>query len=155
MAVVGLPPEKQPLGFGALIGGGKVLAGSNIGGIAETLEMLDFCAEHGLAAKIETIGVHEADAAYDRVVAGEVHFRAVIDTSTSPTPPRDERGAPAVPPGLLGGRRTGRPPLRVAEARWVAGGVPCPGARGRGSGWRLGGDRGGPHRPELRAPRAG
>ena len=82
MAVVGLPPEKQPLGFGALIGGGKVLAGSNIGGIAETQEMLDFCAEHGLAAKIETIGVDEADAAYDRVVAGEVHFRAVIDTAT-------------------------------------------------------------------------
>ncbi len=82
MAVVGLPPEKQPLGFGALIGGGKVLAGSNIGGIAETQEMLDFCAEHGLAAKIETIGVDEADAAYDRVVAGDVHFRAVIDTAT-------------------------------------------------------------------------
>ncbi|MDN6302203.1 MAG: zinc-binding dehydrogenase, partial [Brachybacterium sp.] len=82
MAVVGLPPEKQPVGFGSLIGGGKVLAGSNIGGIAETQEMLDFCAEHGLAAKIEVIGVHEADAAYDRVVAGDVHFRAVIDTAT-------------------------------------------------------------------------
>ncbi|MGO1896607.1 MAG: alcohol dehydrogenase, partial [Brachybacterium sp.] len=57
-------------------------AGSNIGGIAETQEMLDFCAEHGLAAKIEVIGVQDADAAYDRVVAGDVHFRAVIDTST-------------------------------------------------------------------------
>ncbi|MGP9539287.1 NAD(P)-dependent alcohol dehydrogenase [Brachybacterium sp. AOP43-C2-M15] len=82
MAVVGLPPAKQPLGFGSLIGGGKVLAGSNIGGIAETQEMLDFCAEHGIAAKIETIGVDGADAAYDRVVAGDVHFRAVIDTAT-------------------------------------------------------------------------
>ena len=39
-------------------------------------------AEHGLAAKIEVIGVGEADAAYDRVVAGDVHFRAVIDTAT-------------------------------------------------------------------------
>ena len=59
-----------------------MLAGSNIGGIAETQEMLDFCAEHGIAAKIETISVDEADATYDRVVAGDVHFRAVIDTAT-------------------------------------------------------------------------
>ena len=82
MAVVGLPPQKQPLSFGSVIGGGKVLAGSNIGGIAETQEMLDFCAEHGIAAQIETIGIHEADAAYERVVAGEVFFRVVIDTAT-------------------------------------------------------------------------
>jgi len=82
MAVVGLPPEQQPLGFGSLIGGGKVLAGSNIGGIAETQEMLDFCAEHGIAAKIEVIGVADADVTYDRVVDGDVHFRAVIDTAT-------------------------------------------------------------------------
>lgn len=82
MAVVGLPPAPQTLGFGSLIGGGKVLAGSNIGGIAETQEMLDFCAEHGIAAQIETVGVDEVDAAYDRVVAGEVYFRVVIDTAT-------------------------------------------------------------------------
>ncbi|MCT1550277.1 NAD(P)-dependent alcohol dehydrogenase [Brevibacterium casei] len=82
MAVVGLPPEKQELSFGSLIGGGKVLAGSNIGGIAETQEMLDFCAEHGIAAQIETIGITEADSTYDRVVAGEVYFRAVIDIAT-------------------------------------------------------------------------
>jgi len=82
MAVVGLPPQKQPLSFGSVIGGSKVLAGSNIGGIAQTQEMLDFCAEHGIAAQIETIGVDEADAAYERVVAGEVFFRVVIDTAT-------------------------------------------------------------------------
>ena len=82
MAVVGLPPAAQSLHFGALIGGRKVLTGSNIGGIAETQEMLDFCAEHGIGAQIETIGIDEVDAAYDRVVAGEVFFRAVIDTST-------------------------------------------------------------------------
>jgi uncharacterized zinc-type alcohol dehydrogenase-like protein len=82
MAVVGLPPEKQPLGFGALIVGSKVIAGSNIGGIRETQEMLDFCAEHGLGSWIETIGVDEVDAAYDRVVAGDVQFRFVIDTET-------------------------------------------------------------------------
>ncbi|MEE1649807.1 NAD(P)-dependent alcohol dehydrogenase [Brachybacterium sp. J144] len=82
MAVVGLPPAKQQLSFGTLIGGGRVLAGSNIGGIAETQEMLDFCAEHGFGAEIEVVGVDEVDATYDRVVAGEVFFRAVIDTST-------------------------------------------------------------------------
>ncbi|MGP9844188.1 NAD(P)-dependent alcohol dehydrogenase [Brachybacterium sp. 107] len=82
VAVVGLPPQKQPLSFGSVIGGSKVLAGSNIGGIAQTQEMLDFCAEHGIAAQIETIGVDEADAAYERVVAGEVFFRVVIDTAT-------------------------------------------------------------------------
>ncbi|WP_114855692.1 NAD(P)-dependent alcohol dehydrogenase [Brachybacterium sp. YJGR34] len=82
MAVVGLPPEPQSLGFGSLIGDNKVLAGSNIGSIAETQEMLDFCAEHGLAATVETIGVDGVDAAYDRVVAGDVAFRVVIDIAS-------------------------------------------------------------------------
>lgn len=44
--------------------------------------MLDFCAEHGFGAQIETVGIDEVDATYDRVVDGEVYFRAVIDTST-------------------------------------------------------------------------
>ena len=44
--------------------------------------MLDFCAEHDLGARIEKIGVQDVDAAYDRVVAGDVQFRFVIDTST-------------------------------------------------------------------------
>ena len=82
MAVVGLPPAPQSLPFGSIIGGGKVIAGSNIGGIAETQEMLDFCAEHGFGAQVETIGVAEVESAYDRVVNGEVFFRAVIDPST-------------------------------------------------------------------------
>lgn len=82
MAVVGLPPEAQALRFGSLIGGRKVLTGSNIGGIAETQEMLDFCAKHGFGARIEKIGVNDVDAAYDRVVAGDVKFRFVIDTAT-------------------------------------------------------------------------
>lgn len=82
MAVVGLPPEQQKLGFGSLIMGSKVLTGSNIGGIRETQEMLDFCAEHGFGAHIEKIGVNDVDAAYDRVVAGDVQFRFVIDTAT-------------------------------------------------------------------------
>ena len=82
MAVVGAPPQAMEVRAGSLIGGGKVLTGSNIGGIPETQEMLEFCAEHGLAARIETIGVDEVDAAYDRVVDGDVMFRFVLDTAT-------------------------------------------------------------------------
>ncbi|MBP3089041.1 NAD(P)-dependent alcohol dehydrogenase [Corynebacterium sp. sy017] len=82
MSVVGLPPEQLGVSMGSLIMGGKVLTGSNIGGIKETQEMLDFCAQHSLGAKIEKISVDEVDAAYDRVVAGDVKFRFVIDTST-------------------------------------------------------------------------
>lgn len=82
MSVVGLPPEALSLRLNRLVGGGKVLTGNNIGGIAETQEMLDFCAEHGLGAVIEKVGVDEVDAAYERVVAGDVKFRFVIDTAT-------------------------------------------------------------------------
>lgn len=82
MSVVGLPPEKLPLGLGSVIMGDKALTGSNIGGIRETQEMLDFCAEHGIGAMIEKIGVDEVDDAYDRVVSGDVKFRFVIDTET-------------------------------------------------------------------------
>lgn len=82
MSVVGLPPEEMGIHMNRLIGGGKVLTGNNIGGIAETQEMLDFCAEHGIGAVIEKISVDEVDAAYDRVVAGDVKFRFVIDTAT-------------------------------------------------------------------------
>ena len=82
MSVVGLPPEKLPLALGSVIMGDKALTGSNIGGIRETQEMLDFCAQHGIGAMIEKVGVDEVDAAYDRVIAGDVKFRFVIDTET-------------------------------------------------------------------------
>lgn len=82
MSIVGLPPEALKVSAGSLIGGGKVLTGSNIGSIAETQDMLDFCAAHGLGAVIEKIDVSDVDQAYDRVVAGDVRFRFVIDTAT-------------------------------------------------------------------------
>lgn len=82
LSVVGLPPEELGLHLGSLVGGGKVLTGNNIGGIAETQEMLDFCAEHGIGAVIEKISVDQIDAAYERVIAGDVQFRVVIDTAT-------------------------------------------------------------------------
>ena len=79
---VGLPEHPVELKLGGLVGQRRVLAGSQIGGIAETQEMLDFCAEHGIAAQVEVIGGEDINAAYDRVVASNVRYRFVIDTST-------------------------------------------------------------------------
>ncbi|WP_030529614.1 NAD(P)-dependent alcohol dehydrogenase [Phycicoccus jejuensis] len=79
---VGLPPAPYEIPPGALIGGNRAVAGSQIGGIAETQEMLDFCAEHGIAATIEVVDAADVDAVWDRVVDGDVRYRAVIDTST-------------------------------------------------------------------------
>jgi len=82
MVCVGLPPERLGLNVGSLIGGNKSISGSNIGGIAETQEMLDFCAEHGIAAEIEVIPASGINEAYDRVLASDVRYRFVIDAAT-------------------------------------------------------------------------
>ncbi|GAA5154732.1 NAD(P)-dependent alcohol dehydrogenase [Microbacterium pseudoresistens] len=82
MVCVGLPPEPMSVDVAQLIGGRRSLAGSNIGGIAETQEMLDFCAEHGIAAEIEVIGAADINVAYERVLASDVRFRFVIDAAT-------------------------------------------------------------------------
>lgn len=85
LANVGLPNEPYSVRPFSVIGGNKVLTGSQIGGIPETQEMLDFCAEHGLGATIERLDASDpaaVDAAWDKVVAGEVRYRVVIDTST-------------------------------------------------------------------------
>ncbi|MFD5149245.1 NAD(P)-dependent alcohol dehydrogenase [Streptomyces sp. NPDC058401] len=79
---VGAPEEPVSLNLFSVIGGRKTLAGSMIGGIAETQEMLDFCAEHGLGADIEVIRAEEVNEAYERVQSGDVRYRFVIDTST-------------------------------------------------------------------------
>ena len=79
---VGLPEHPSTLRLSSLTGGNKVLAGSQIGGIAETQEMLDFCAEHGVLPEVEVIGGEDITAAYDRVVDSQVRYRYVIDTST-------------------------------------------------------------------------
>ena len=54
-------------------------AGSLIGGIAETQEMLDFCADHGVASEIEIVAAEQLNEAYDRMVAGDVKYRFVLD----------------------------------------------------------------------------
>ncbi|MEV5316496.1 NAD(P)-dependent alcohol dehydrogenase [Streptomyces sp. NPDC052687] len=82
LANVGAPEEPVSLNLFSVINGGKSLAGSMIGGIAETQEMLDFCAEHGIGAEIELIRADQINEAYERVLASDVRYRFVIDTST-------------------------------------------------------------------------
>ncbi|MEE2522090.1 NAD(P)-dependent alcohol dehydrogenase [Pseudarthrobacter sp. J75] len=79
---VGAPAEPLPVNAFALIGGRRSFAGSMIGGMRETQEMLDFCAEHGLGAEIEVIGADKINEAYERVLASDVRYRFVIDTAT-------------------------------------------------------------------------
>ncbi|MFD4415391.1 NAD(P)-dependent alcohol dehydrogenase [Streptomyces sp. NPDC058476] len=79
---VGAPEEPVSLNLFSVIAGRKTLAGSGIGGIQETQEMLDFCAEHGFGAEIELISASEINDAYERVLASDVRYRFVIDTAT-------------------------------------------------------------------------
>jgi uncharacterized zinc-type alcohol dehydrogenase-like protein len=58
------------------------LAGSLIGGIAETQEMLDYCAKHGIASDVEVISAQKINEAYERMIKGDVKYRFVIDTKT-------------------------------------------------------------------------
>ena len=82
MVIVGVPIEPASLNAFSLIGGNKVLAGSLIGGIPETQEMLDFCAEHGITSDVEVIKPDYIDQAYDRTVNSDVRYRFVIDMQT-------------------------------------------------------------------------
>jgi uncharacterized zinc-type alcohol dehydrogenase-like protein len=81
-ANVGAPEHPVSVNLFSLIGGRKTLAGSMIGSIAETQEMLDFCAAHGLGSEIELISADRINEAYDRVVASDVRYRFVIDAAT-------------------------------------------------------------------------
>ncbi len=82
MVNVGAPSDPLSVHAFSLMGQRRSWAGSGIGGIAETQEMLDFCAEHGLGAEIEVISGDQIDEAWDRVVASDVRYRFVIDTAT-------------------------------------------------------------------------
>ena len=79
---VGLPDEPYSVRPFAVIGGNKVLTGSQIGGIAETQEMLDFCAKHGITSDIEMIRADEIETAYERMLKGDVKYRFVMDIAT-------------------------------------------------------------------------
>lgn len=82
MVVVGIPEEEVSIGAFSLVTGRRSLAGSMIGSIAETQEMLDFCAEHGVTPDVEVIAVQDVNDAYKRVMKSDVRYRFVIDTST-------------------------------------------------------------------------
>jgi alcohol dehydrogenase (NADP+) len=82
MTLVGAPEKPAPVAAFNLIMGRRSLAGSGIGGIRETQEMLDFCAEHGLTSDIETIPLQKINEAYERLLKGDVKYRFVIDMAS-------------------------------------------------------------------------
>ena len=82
MVSVGLPVEPDKVHAGSLIGRNRIYAGSNVGGLPQTQEMLDFCAAHGVAPAIELIGAGEVNSAYPRVTGSDVRYRFVIDAAT-------------------------------------------------------------------------
>ncbi|GAA4320274.1 NAD(P)-dependent alcohol dehydrogenase [Mucilaginibacter gynuensis] len=79
---VGVPPTPAQLYAFSLIGGRKSLVGSMIGGLPETQEMLDYCAEHNIVSDIELIDIKDIYAAYERMTKGDVRYRFVIDLAT-------------------------------------------------------------------------
>lgn len=82
LVFVGLPVAPQAFQVSALTPRRRSIAGSNIGGIRETQEMLDFSAAHGITAQVEVITADEVTEAYDRVVESAVRYRFVVDAAT-------------------------------------------------------------------------
>lgn len=82
MTLVGAPEKPAPLGVFSLLFKRRRLAGSAIGGIRETQEMLDFCGERGITADIETIRIQQINEAYERMLRSEVKYRFVIDMAS-------------------------------------------------------------------------
>jgi uncharacterized zinc-type alcohol dehydrogenase-like protein len=82
MVLLGVPPEAVPVAAISLIGGRKTLSGSLIGGIKETQEMLDFCAEHGVVSEVEVIPMDKVNEAYERMLKNDVRYRFVLDMKT-------------------------------------------------------------------------
>jgi uncharacterized zinc-type alcohol dehydrogenase-like protein len=82
MVMVGIPPEDPSLHVSGIIGKRKSIAGSMIGGVKETQEMLDFCAEKNIVSDVEVIPIKDINTAYERMMKGDVRYRFVIDMST-------------------------------------------------------------------------
>jgi uncharacterized zinc-type alcohol dehydrogenase-like protein len=79
---VGVPPTPSEISASTLIGGRRSLAGSLIGGIRETQEMLDYCADHNIVSDVEVIKISDINKAYERVLKGDIRYRFVIDMAT-------------------------------------------------------------------------
>ena len=85
MTMVGAPASRHPSpDVARLVGKRRAIAGSMIGGIPETQEMLDFCAQHGIVSDIEMIRIEDVEAAYERVLKSDVKYRFVIDNASLP-----------------------------------------------------------------------
>ncbi|HEY5753422.1 MAG TPA: NAD(P)-dependent alcohol dehydrogenase [Chthoniobacterales bacterium] len=82
LTLVGAPENPLPVAAFNLLMPRRQFAGSGIGGIAETQEMLDFCAEHGIASDIEMINIRQINEAYERMLKGDVKYRFVIDMAS-------------------------------------------------------------------------
>jgi uncharacterized zinc-type alcohol dehydrogenase-like protein len=82
LTLVGAPETPLPVRAFSLLSGRRRLAGSMIGGIRETQEMLDFCADHGITADVEVISMQTINEAYDRLEKGDVKYRFVVDMSS-------------------------------------------------------------------------
>ena len=82
LTLVGVPPNPVPLAAFSLIAPRRQLAGSLIGGIPETQEMLDFCGERGITCEIEMIGIDKINEAYERMLKSDVKYRFVIDMAS-------------------------------------------------------------------------
>jgi uncharacterized zinc-type alcohol dehydrogenase-like protein len=82
LTLVGAPPKPVPIAAFSLIAPRRQLAGSLIGGIPETQEMLDFCGEHGITCDIEMISIDKINEAYERMLKSDVKYRFVIDMAS-------------------------------------------------------------------------
>jgi uncharacterized zinc-type alcohol dehydrogenase-like protein len=82
LTLVGAPPKPLALSSFALIFGNRSVSGSNIGGIPQTQEMLDFCGEHGITADVEVIPIQKVNEAWERLLKADVRYRFVIDMAS-------------------------------------------------------------------------
>jgi uncharacterized zinc-type alcohol dehydrogenase-like protein len=82
LTLVGAPPTPSPVAAFSLIFGRRQLSGSAIGGLPETQQMLDFCADHGISSDIELIPIQKINEAYDRLLKNDVKYRFVVDMAS-------------------------------------------------------------------------
>lgn len=99
LTLVGAPPKPLAVSAFSLIMGRRTLAGSNIGGIAETQEMLDFCGEHGISADVEIIPIQGVNDAYERLLRSDVKYRFSIDMGSLRSEQPHESAEAGVPIG--------------------------------------------------------
>ena len=82
MVLVGAPEKPLEVHAFSLIGNNRILAGSGIGGIPETQEMLDYCAANNITSDVEIISIQQIEEAYERTIKADVRYRFVIDMQT-------------------------------------------------------------------------